>query len=109
MKKSIREQDLFGVPVMLSFQGETSFNTVCGGIVSMTLMMALSVGFLYQLFQLVYHPVFMTYPSQIELGKQIVTLPSFESTLAVQVFNMQGNTNAVLRIQFMQSVDSMTY
>jgi len=109
VKQSIRRKDLFGVPVMLSFQGETSFNTVCGGIVSITLIVALTVGFFYQLHQLIFHPVFMTLPSQISLGKQIVTLPSFESTLAVQVFNMQGDTNSVLRIQFMQSIDEKTY
>ena len=61
--QQIKNFDLFGIPVQLTYRGETKFNTVFGGCVSMMLVVVLGVGFVYQLHSLYYNPEFMSYPA----------------------------------------------
>ena len=43
----IKEQDLFGTTVQLTYKGESKFNSVFGGCVSLILMLGFSVTFFY--------------------------------------------------------------
>ena len=103
VKKTISRQDLFGVPVLLSFEGERAFNTFFGGVLSVAIVVALTVGFICRLHKLISQPVFMTLPEAFAFGRQIVSFPTSESTVAVQVFNVAGGkTIETLRVQFSQ-------
>ena len=42
----VKESDLFGIPVQLTYKGQSAFNTLCGGIVSLMLISGLSIYFI---------------------------------------------------------------
>ena len=45
----IRGTDLFGVPVQLTYKGQTAFNTICGGCISILLVISLATYFSLEL------------------------------------------------------------
>jgi len=49
LEAKIRAQDLFGIPVQLTYKGESAFNTTCGGCVSMIFVFCFVVGFFFEL------------------------------------------------------------
>ena len=46
---TIRQQDLFGIPVQLTFRGEKAFNTIAGGCVSILIVILLIAYFCFGL------------------------------------------------------------
>ena len=54
----IREQDYFGVPVHLSYKGSSAYNTYCGGVVTILVVIACSVNFCVSLFQTMNNPIY---------------------------------------------------
>ena len=66
MRKFITDLDLFGVPVMLTYRGKTSFNTMCGGVVSVLLMLFLVGLFVYELYMEYKYPSFYIMPMTMD-------------------------------------------
>ena len=58
----IREQDYFGVPVNLSYKGSSSYNTYCGGIVTILVVIACSVSFCISLHETLTNPIYEHQP-----------------------------------------------
>ena len=52
----VRGTDLFGVPVQLTYKGRTTFNTICGGCLSILLVIGLVVYFALEFHQEWLHP-----------------------------------------------------
>ena len=51
VKREMKAQDLFGIPVTLTYKGEDSFNTLVGGIISILLVLILTTGFIERLLE----------------------------------------------------------
>ena len=66
LKELIRSRDLFGKPVQLTYKGKSAFNTVCGGCVSLLLILVILVGACYQLVNLIGEPTFSSLPATYE-------------------------------------------
>ena len=37
--EAVRAQDLFGMPVQLTYKGKTAFNSICGGFISIVMIL----------------------------------------------------------------------
>ena len=53
----VRDQDLFAVPVSLTYKGKTKFNTLCGGCFSLVLILAFFTYAVVTLYDLLTDPV----------------------------------------------------
>ena len=51
IRSTIKSQDMFAVPVQLSYRGAKSFNTVCGGLASIFLVLFLIAYFAFEMHQ----------------------------------------------------------
>ena len=49
LQNKIREQDMFGMRVQLTYKGEKAFNSVCGGLATICMIIALLFVFFYEL------------------------------------------------------------
>ena len=58
----VRGSDLFGIPVQLTYKGSSSFNTICGGCVSILLVISLAVYFSFSLSEEFFNPQFLMTP-----------------------------------------------
>ena len=72
--EQIKSFDQFAVPVQLNYRGNTSFNTVLGGCISMLLGLALSITFFVQLESLFYHPEFLSTPTEYDFNSKSAQL-----------------------------------
>ena len=43
IKRQVKEQDFFGAPVTLTIGGKDAYNTVCGGLVTIMVILAVVV------------------------------------------------------------------
>ena len=64
----VREQDLFSVPVSLTYGGQTSFNTIYGGCVSLSMIIGLTVYFCITVRQLYVNPEYQAYPRRYDFS-----------------------------------------
>jgi len=80
----IKSQDLFGVPVQLTYKGERAFNTIHGGCFSAIIVLFLLVAFFTQLYDLYYFPQFYNRPPTYDYRKETALLyPSVGNTVAI--------------------------
>ena len=49
VKKSLREYDIFGTPVGLTYQGEETFKTSCGGCTAILILFLIGSGVVKEL------------------------------------------------------------
>ena len=54
---NVRDQDLFAVPVSLTYKGKTKFNTLCGGCFSLVIILAFFTYAVVTLINLLKNPV----------------------------------------------------
>jgi len=79
----VRNQDLFGVPVQLTYKGQKSFNTVCGGLFSLLLLVGFTVAFVLQFRSLYTNPIWDATPSTYDYSSENIILTPKEATLAI--------------------------
>ena len=89
MLNAVRGLDLFAVPVSLTYKGNTKFNTLCGGCLSLVMILSLLTYAVMDLHFLMVHPVLTgnserTYFSLIN-NTDAYRIPTQESTLAVSI------------------------
>ena len=75
VKKAVRKQDLFGEPVMLTFNGETHFKTWQGGLISIIIVLGLASAFGFRIYQELNAPEFIRYPSEFDNRNSTVQVP----------------------------------
>ena len=51
IKNTIRDQDVFAIPVLMTYKGRTAFTTVLGGCMTILLVLFLLMYFIYELRQ----------------------------------------------------------
>ena len=111
LQLAIKNQDLFGVPVQLSYKGQTAFNTVCGGCLSVLIMMTFSVYFAVEIRQLYLHPEYLSTPYTLSFGSRTINVPTSEGLIAVGLTSItnstelsQTTTNKMARVTFNKEV-----
>ena len=100
IQKSIKGQDLFGIPVRLTYKGQQQFNTMLGGCLSILLVATFTAGFFYQLHKLYFEPSYMSYPTTFQFETENIIVPTNQSTVAFALFSFEGHVNKALRVQF---------
>ena len=58
LSNTIEEQDLFAVPVQVTYRGKRAFGTFFGGCISIILILSLSIYFFYELYGQITEPTF---------------------------------------------------
>ena len=95
---SIRKSDLFGAPVQLKYKGQTAFNTLCGGCMSILMIITLISFFYVELSRHYFYPTFQTFPTIYDYEDRTAYLnPATGNTLALKIPSL---TISKLRIQF---------
>ena len=56
LQQTIKSQDLFAVPVQLTYKGERAFNTFCGGCISVILIPILIAYSIFGFYDAYEHP-----------------------------------------------------
>ena len=73
MKKissALKSQDLFAVPVSLTYRGETHFTSVYGGCLSLIMIAGLIAYFLAEWIHLRTSPEHLSYPPRYDFSKK---------------------------------------
>ena len=105
----IRQRDLFGIPVQLTYKGAPAFNTICGGCVSIIMMLGFAVMFCINLYGVWFEPQFLNFPISKNYDLSKVRLkPSNGNTIAgLVVFSDEStkdwSADPYVRVQFHQS------
>ena len=83
---TIRQQDLFGIPVQLTFKGQREFKTCFSGCISIAFVLTFVVYFCLELNSNWRNPNFLHYPAtqDFEVTK-VKLLPMTGSTVAVAI------------------------
>ena len=98
---AIKRQDLFGIPVQLTYNGQVAFNTVFGGIVSILFMLALAAAFSYQLYVQITDPKFMNYPPRVDYSEKTTKLNTTTGTTLAYAVNKFYADESQVRIKFL--------
>ena len=86
LEREIRRRDMFGIPVQLTYKGDTAFNTCFGGCVSIIFVVTFIAIFIKQLNTHWNYPQFQNYPAMINYDVQNVYLePLTGSTVAIAI------------------------
>lgn len=72
--KHLRSYDLFGYPISLSFRKKTSYKTVCGGFLSLLIIIFFISLCIYSIFRLFNKEYMETSKYLMNLGKKIGSL-----------------------------------
>ena len=57
-RRQVRKQDIFGIPVQLTYKGDTTFNTFCGGCISILFVLTFLTVFSLRLYECWRYPNF---------------------------------------------------
>ena len=83
---AIKMQDLFAVPVQLHYRGKPAFNTVCGGCVSILLVMSVIAFFSYEFHKVNMEPVYDQYPPRYDFSANKTQMLAHDgSTLSINL------------------------
>ena len=85
MKATIKSCDMFGLPVSLTYRGESRFKTAIGGCTSLIIILVAFFGAAYQLKSLIEEPVFQALPPEIDYSASSFTMDFTSSSIAVGV------------------------
>ena len=101
---SIRGLDIYGVPVQLTYKGQTNFNTVFGGLVSILVALVLAIFFVETLYEEYSWPQFQTLPVTFDVrDKKTYLNPALGNTIAVG----HDSDLADLRVNFFAKPDDV--
>ena len=92
MFKWVRENDLFAVPVHLTYKGQKSFNTLLGGFFSLTLILAFTTYSVFTLRHLIVNPHMsgQTTESYFRKSDDPATQYNITATTSTQAVQFQG-------------------
>ena len=104
---TVRDMDMFAVPVSLSYKGKSHFNTLCGGCFTLVLVLTFLSYSVISLHDLITNPVLKgnaqtSYFSSAD-NTDIYNITTTNSTLAVAISNLytaDENTNKLVRVVF---------
>ena len=68
----IRDIDLFGVPVQLSYRGEKKFRTVCGGCATITLIFVILALLTSKIVTELNEPTYYNSPQIVQTSKNFI-------------------------------------
>ena len=85
IKRAVRSRDLFGAPVMLTFNGESQFKTWQGGLVSILILLSLAGGLSYRLYQELNAPEFISLPPLYDYNDSKVNVKASDNTMLVRM------------------------
>ena len=86
LKSALKNSDLFGIPVELTYRGETTFNTICGGFLSILMIIGFTIYFALELHSEYYEPRFLTSPTTYDSrDKHAFMTPSLGNTVAMAI------------------------
>ena len=86
LAKAIKSQDLFAIPVQLTYRGEKGFNTFCGGCISVLLIAGLSTYFALSLHNLYMNPDYMVSPRRYDYsGNSSEMRPQDGNTITMMI------------------------
>ena len=66
---TVRQHDLFGVPVQLTYKGEQKFSTAIGGCISLLMIISLTMYFIFELQGEFKDPSYASTPPTIDYNK----------------------------------------
>ena len=93
---TIRSQDLFAVPVSLTYRGETAFNTFCGGCISILLILSLMGYFAVELHREYVHPEYQQNPTRYEFNSTSIMMhPQYGNTIAINLNRSQAMSDLI--------------
>ena len=64
--EKVKSADLFGQPVQLTYKGNATFDTCCGGLVSVVFVLAMTAIFIVDLTELLINPEYTNYAPTYE-------------------------------------------
>ena len=82
--QAVKSQDLFAVPVQLTYRGERAFSTLCGGGISIILILGLTAYFAIGMRKELQKPEYLQLPPRYKFDYE-------ETTIRIQ----DGNTLAI--------------
>ena len=83
-KEKVKSGDLFGQPVQLTYKGTATFNTCCGGLVSILFVTAMMAVFAMDLTELLMEPEYANYAPTYEYTHKF-DIDKLHSMLAIKV------------------------
>ena len=100
----VKKRDFFGTPVTLTYKGQSAFNTVCGGCISMLMVLFFCVLFAIQFHGFYMNPQYRNLPPGYNYGIDSVTVnPMLGSTVAVNIYSTSATlpeAGQIIRAQF---------
>ena len=92
LSEFVRDQDIFAVPVSLTYMGKSSHRTKIGGCVTILLAIAISISFAIQADQVFNNPIFYNLPSVNSYGdKSDIHMDHLLSTMDVAPIAYEHN------------------
>ena len=82
VQRTIKDMDLFGVPVQLTYKGEPTFKTVTGGCLSIITVLVLTAGFAFEFWSMYTKPQWLSSPQTIDYNSQGIDLTSHQGIVA---------------------------
>ena len=76
---------MFGQPVQLTYKGEPTFSTCCGGLVSLLFMLVMTLVVSIQFYKLVKYPEFESYAPTYDYSHQQFDIDKTMSMIAVKL------------------------
>jgi len=96
LSRAVKSQDLFGVPVQLTYRGARSFSSVIGGCLSILMVLVFAVAFILMFHQIYTEPQWKSTPETYNFGNELFTLRPQQATLAIQISAKKNLFNPVL-------------
>jgi len=81
----VKSQDLFGITVQLTYKGQRSFSTACGGCLSILIVVGFTVGFILQFYKLYSQPEWLSTPETYTFGNMNIDVPQNQATVAISL------------------------
>ena len=102
MTQKIKSFDLFAIPVQLTYNGQSAYFTLCGGCVSLILIIGLSTYFGLGVREAYINPRYSKSPAEFNYITQGGSIqPQYGNTLAVSIDNDSlDNVHEFFRVTF---------
>ena len=88
---AIKSLDLYGQRVQLTYKGNATFMTCCGGLVSLIFMLAMMATFSYQIYDLAQEAEFKSYAPTYEYDQRF-NVTKGQSMVAIKIIGRDPDT-----------------
>ena len=103
IEQGVKSFDLYGEQVQLTYKGNATFDTCCGGIVSLIFMIAMTVTFGLQFIDLVRNPEYQNFAPTYEYD-QSFRVENADSMVAIQISGRDYYKNLLTNDEIMQDL-----